>query len=309
VRAILNGKASDEKRGRTTVRFNRRGKPKTEAARQLVQYCRSSVDAAVLHGVCKLSQSLQGSVARVAKQVRDVGRELDRLKDAFETLATQTQDGNVSPETPLGDLHVAVDEILQRRMPELAAQLDHKFQADFLDNQGGLRAVLTTRIYKRATLPATLRYAARSVVLAAIKEINIANLLLESQPEADDNTTDVRACLAAAVPRLLEGGGSKRLLLVLPEGSREVRLPELVERTTGVKPSVAFDSDPDVTICYEAERMSLPTVAALLVEHRPDCAEIASRLLTRVDVQWSPLAQTPTQHGSSQQNHLTSCLE
>ena len=97
------------------------------------------------------------------------------------------------------------------------------------------------------------------------------------------------ALLEAAMPPLLQAGGSQRLLLVCPEGSDDTALQEAFRRHLEEKPSVVHDSDGDLVLCYEAERLPLATVAARLIQNRPDYAQAASRLHTRIDVKWTPL--------------------
>ena len=53
--------------------------------------------------------------------------------------------------------------------------------------------------------------------------------------------------------------------------------------------TVGFDAGADAHLLYELERLPIKLVAGRLTESRNDFAEIAGRLHTRVDVEWSDL--------------------
>ncbi len=99
--------------------------------------------------------------------------------------------------------------------------------------------------------------------------------------------------LEAAAPRVSADAAEARLLLVCPEGSDATTVRELAGMNAIEPPSVVFDRDGDLVLCNEVEQASLTSVAAHLIDHRSDYAEIAARLHSRVDVNWSAMRTTP----------------
>ncbi len=114
-------------------------------------------------------------------------------------------------------------------------------------------------------------------------------MLFDNQQPWEGQVETLRKCLEAGKPRLMQCGGAKRLLVLMPESSARARPLEMLHRQLNETPSVAQDSDGDFVLCDEVERISLTQVAVTLIERRRDYAEFASRLHTRTDVSWSPL--------------------
>jgi len=98
--------------------------------------------------------------------------------------------------------------------------------------------------------------------------------------------------LRQAAPRLTGCGGARRLLLVMPRGS-DPSLPSSYQQAAEVIPSVAWDSDADLTVCFEVEQLSLAHAAAALIDYRSDYAEAARRMHTRLDVPWTVMPLVP----------------
>ena len=116
--------------------------------------------------------------------------------------------------------------------------------------------------------------------------------------QTDDGLQQVedgqRVCLDAATPQLLSCGGEQRLLLQMPDGPAATRLQEVVEKDLGQSCTRLGDSDGNLVLCYEAEQLSLPRAAMALIGNRRDFADIAGRLRTRVDVDWTSLTDSPS---------------
>jgi len=97
------------------------------------------------------------------------------------------------------------------------------------------------------------------------------------------------AGVKSAKPRLSQCGGARRLLLAAPNEFPLERLLREVGGEVGETPTVVADAENRVLFCYEAEQLSLRRVAAALLDRRFQNVEIAARLHTRIDVNWSPL--------------------
>ena len=89
------------------------------------------------------------------------------------------------------------------------------------------------------------------------------------------------------MPRLLSCGGAARLLLVIPEGSREAIQEFNLEQRCGQAATIALDQENDIAVCFEATGVPLVEAARVIINDRPEQAKLASRVHTRIDVQWS----------------------
>ena len=137
-------------------------------------------------------------------------------------------------------------------------------------------------------MPSWMRGVARVTVVNIMKQLDVADVLFHDDSLQAEVAT-LAECLAAAKPRLLACGGAKRLLLMLPKGSTQVRPIEILHQEMHEIPSVVENCDGDFILCYEVEQISLTQAAVTLIDERRDLAEAASRLHTRTDVSWSNL--------------------
>ncbi len=64
----------------------------------------------------------------------------------------------------------------------------------------------------------------------------------------------------------------------------------MVEGYTKTQATMLFDTDVNLVLCCEMQDLPLSRAAATLVAARPECARIAARLHTRIDVAWSAIA-------------------
>jgi len=256
------------------------------------EYFKLRIDHLVLQAVGKLLRLLRRRVLAVGDQLKTFRRELDFLMDQF--AVTPAEDGLARDDEspgPWDDLYASAAEALRDRTSELAAELDRQFQEGFFAKHGGLRGALEKNVQLRGPFFEKLQAAARTAVLGALNQINIAGLLLSPDRRPQESKQSLQALLEAAEPTLLGCGGSQRLALVCPEGPSNAPMREAIERHLHETPSVVHDCDGDLVLCYEAERLSLAAVAAGLIDHRRDYADVAARLHTRIDVAWSPLPQ------------------
>ncbi len=96
----------------------------------------------------------------------------------------------------------------------------------------------------------------------------------------------LKPCLERAAPRLQACGGSRRLWSIAPSAALGAALRGALELETTQQPSLAIDSHSDCVIGWEIEGMSLPRVAADLIDNQRDIASLAARLHTRLDIAW-----------------------
>jgi len=256
-----------------------------------IEYFRLRVEHVVLRSTSALARTLRARVAAVGDELGDLRRRLYILADQFKAAPfwKETDSGEISLADASSDPHEAVAVMLRRRLPDLAAELDRQLRATLLAQHGGLRRLLADEGSVHGRIPAQLRSAARAAVLDALKHFDLATVFFPGVEQAQHPVPALRAWLQAAAPRLPACGGARRLLLVCPEGSGRGSLDRIVEQATGVTPSVVFDADVSLVLCWETQEIALPRAAAALVADRPDCARIATRLHTRVDVHWTPM--------------------
>jgi serine/threonine protein kinase len=219
---------------------------------------------------------------------------LMRLRRETLALAGKFDASDWSHERPPGaddDAKTAVENAvkseLAARLPALTTQLERRITEEVIRPRGGLFSLLSESGEELRALPTLLRSIARRALMEDLRQIDIAKIVLGADAAASPQT--LQYCVKSAWPSILKVGGDQRLLLMMPEGSSAERVPDLVAKDGHEKPTVLFDSDCDVVACYEAEQVRLENLAAFLTHNDPHYAEVARRLHTRVDVEWTQI--------------------
>lgn len=98
---------------------------------------------------------------------------------------------------------------------------------------------------------------------------------------APRDVDDVRRRLPSARVRL--PGGARRAIALVPSEAWRKPLGEAV----GAEPMLQAGSHEEVYLWHETERLSLAAIAGQIVATHPEYVQAASRLHTRIDVDWS----------------------
>jgi hypothetical protein len=244
--------------------------------RLLVQFVQLRYFTLAAQGARGLLHALSQPVAATIASVKALRQELMAAADEFEKVVLDDLS-----ESGGWDQTEGVMKALRQRGSELIARIDRHTRDDFFAPQGGMLASAGSL---RAALPNTLRTAARRALRALQSRGDAVERLLADTPDAQSPV--LKDLLKSATPRLLDCGGAKRLLAVLPYGCNPAPLQEALERGFEEQPTVVMDGAEGALFCYEVERLQIEHVAAVLLDERADLAEVASRLHTRNDIEW-----------------------
>lgn len=260
-----------------------------ELAGLFLQYCRLRLFELATDRAANMAHALQSHAGAAHDGLVELTRELDHLASQFsaeETLACSAS----STALDFCSLREAVIEQMRCAEDALAAQIDQQLTQSVFTPQGGMRAVISAGGEARELLVTILRTTARQAVLTKLQTIDLASLLL-SEASAD---SPLRNCLIDAQPWLQICGGRRRLWCVIPEQLADQYSPATLAAQLGPNvfrqlPGVVPDAASDLVLLYELGDLSLPHVAARLIDFRPDLIDAAARLHTRSDVTWTPL--------------------
>jgi hypothetical protein len=231
------------------------------------------------------------AIARSASEALDVlQREAERLAGQFQAVAPWSQ-GQASQPQELDD--EPIDQAILRELGAgfegFADRFEQATNQELLAQRGGLIRLLGAGEEALRNVPGVLRAAARWEITQALKEIDVARLVLGHLDEPATAGKCLDQFIAAAWPRLLQCGGAKRLLLLMPPCSTSERVPGLVVEHRHETPNVLFAPGGELVACYEGEQISLTDAAAFLVRDDPQFAAVAKRVHTRSDIQWCSL--------------------
>ncbi|MBN2023950.1 MAG: protein kinase [Pirellulales bacterium] len=256
-------------------------------------YFRLRLDELALTGTGVLLRALRTDVAELTDRLRDLDGQLSLTADLFAAASSWGEALDVSGPASGAwhDLQLALADALRAGLPELAEALDHQLTASILQPHGGLHAFVAEGPGLDGAFLEQLRTAARTTIAEALGRLDVAGRLLTSgraTGEADEGGDLVRSALELARPTIAVGGGARRLLVVCPEQAAGALAAAVRDRGQS-NPAVVVDRSGEVIVCWEIGRLSANRLAASLVVDRPDCAELAARLHTRLDVAWSDL--------------------
>ena len=274
------------------------GSRKPKLNRRWIEFFEARLDQTLLRGTLTLLRAIRSRVAAVSDRLKVLHRELSQLANAFHPPSSLPDlvAATVPREDELFGLHRSAAELLQQRVVELAEQLEEPFYEEFFSRHGGLCGTLTKGFQLQISFVDPLKHKSRKAVFRALAEMDVVRLQFDAGGESADESADESANESAPSPLLnkatsplLACGASQRLLLVCPNAADDASVEQALQTCAAELPSLVRDSDGDLILCREIENLSFSAAAARLIDYRADYAQIAARLHTRVDVQWSRL--------------------
>jgi hypothetical protein len=255
-----------------------------------IAYCKLRLHDMAILVTGQLFVAWQSYVAQAADGLQELSGDVEHWSTRYPEYDFDAPVPQPTLDDPLASIRPVMGQSLYAQVGRMAAEVEGKLTQDFCTPHGGIRATLLRTGEDRLTLTRELERLARQAVLRTMSQINMQDLLFEVK-SGDRSLVDL--CLEAADPQLMKCGGERRLACFIPQPITEKAARTAMERLHGARfhsvPTILPALGSDVVLLYECGQLSLPHVAARLVDDRPDIAEIADRLLTRVDVEWRPL--------------------
>jgi hypothetical protein len=251
---------------------------------RLSQYFQLRIEDLILNGICRLIGLILADVAALDDKLRNLAADLNRLAEEFQRLPAARPAGGA---TSVADGSEKVRELVTRTVTSqkarLVAEMERELEPELL------RILKMDEGEVRGKLPQVIVRTAHSTILRALKGASLLELIQASPTGASEPRFSFGAGLKSAEPKFSDCGGARRLLVIAPAGFPAADLVAQTSHETTASPTIVADGGDDVIICYETEHLSLPHVAAAVLNQRLQHVEVAARLQTRVDVPWAPL--------------------
>jgi serine/threonine protein kinase len=241
------------------------------------------------HQARQFAQSIAVHAGGAADQLRDLGREFSNLERQF---CSTLSDSSVAPaaNSP-NDLSRARQEFrerLRQNLGALATELDESFCSDHFAPLGGMHSFVTGDTDVRSSTPVALFATARRIIRIAKQQMDISELLIPCDVDAQESGAMLHSVLESTAPQLDDCGGRRWLTVALPEQANQQRVASLLAEQCQQQASFVTDTDSDVVFLTTIDDVPLSQIAVRLIDGRPDYAEAASRLYTRCDINWTP---------------------
>ena len=156
----------------------------------------------------------------MSDEITALGREIDQIAAAVSRAAQSdsTSTANVAADpSSIAPLQQAWRQACRRNCLSLLAKSIGNLQAEYINAHGGLLAMVMQGGRPRAQLSAKLHELSRQVVQHVLAGVNVLD---DSTGNASSKQlADLRSGLALATPSLMEFGGTRRVLAILPRDS------------------------------------------------------------------------------------------
>jgi hypothetical protein len=252
----------------------------------LLQYAAARVRCVPHLGVRKYLRGLRRLVQACDEEFSELARSARQLARQF---ATQGPKEAAGLPAHGGSLPTRLARLLQESRDELVNRFDHSLGKAMAGQEGTVASLLHGRPEQVAEWIRLMRSTACGLLRESL-QAGSSPMQAGSGPR-QASTVPWQVALEKASPRLLECGGTKRLIVVSPDKQAEARVGWLRSLVSLAKqdPAVFTTANCPTAICYEVEHVPLENVAVALAVDRPECLRLVPRLHTRTDVEWTPL--------------------
>lgn len=248
------------------------------------EYFHTGLDHLTILGAEHVLRVVVAEGKAICDELASLGREIEQIANALIcSMNAISNDGDNTPASAQQMQRVA--ERFGSRLDDFALQVDDQLQAEFLDATGGLVKTISQGGRPRAQLTAKLQEVSRRVVHHQLS----ASAAQNGELGSPSPNSSLSGAIAQATPAVLEYGGRRRILAVMPMESSPAACSESTTQVFGKPVTAIHGVDSSLVVCVEADNLSLPHVALDIVERRRDRINFAGRVHSRTDVEWQPL--------------------
>jgi hypothetical protein len=264
------------------------GRSPDPCSRRAVHYFRLRLDQLALAAATHTVRSVLSDAKSISDEMVALGREMEHLLATM--CRTAGPDMGASESASAGGSRDSATAkaaaCLETRLDQLAAEVDQQLQAEFLGAHGGLMQTIMHGGRPRAQLNARLHEFAGQAVSRALAGVNVMDEVFRCDSQAQSG---LRSALATATPSLVQFGGTRRVLAVLPCDAADPTCAEKLSQAIGTDVTTLAGDDNSLTLCVESGQLSVPYAAVEFVQRRRDRVDFAARIHSRTDILWTPL--------------------
>ncbi len=246
-------------------------------------YCYLRSHIIVVESVARFVRRVNTHLSDYREQLKNTQFSLSRVASQFgsqrvwlDAIASSHAD-----DSETRSLSQSIGRLIESHMSEMVEQLDGALGDELIRlESSSADAKEPPNVHRFAR---GLRAKSWAVLSGALRELDLPNRMFSADADSVGNISEF---LPEAVPQLPKSGGGKRLLVVAPRTAGEETVRAGLCHCEEGQFSLVRAGQSELALCYEVQDLSLPMVAARLVEHRENCILAAGRLHTRLDVPW-----------------------
>ena len=262
----------------------------------LIGYARDRVQALLSRAVARQIRSIEARLVTLVEQLNSLSQRLVLLSKEFVEEEPQKTDDDGAASAPAGAGPAAryrqmVVEQLELSRDEIACAVEQAIDERVLHGDKGLRRFLDSNCEMHGLLSrrlaATSRCAVRDCLTAIIcryLEASPDSLTAQGQPPLVDLLREELAARGNST-----GAGPSERFVIVPQ---EADLALVGQRLASALPNISIVGGPtgNISLCTVRGEVALEQVARELIGGIDAFEVLASRLHTRIDVEWTPLS-------------------
>jgi hypothetical protein len=262
----------------------------------LTHYASARLNEVLQRAVVKQIRLIEAEIATLLYQLNNLSRNLgmlkERLQESDDTVSGTEEESHTPDAVAEARYHQLIVKQLDCRRQEIAANVDRALDSKLFRGGPGLRRFLEPDSELWKTLSGPLSDAARQAVLNCVKETICC--LMESPAESsnDGNRQEIVSLILRAAasdgPQPATGAGDR--ILIVPAEVDAAALREKLGPDAG-NLTIVNGCTCDIALCTVRRDVSLEQFANEMIGGIEVFRELASRLHTRIDVQWSPIVE------------------
>ncbi len=229
-------------------------------------------------------RAISSSISSTKTIVQKFCNQLDLVKQNF-----SEDDFNAAVKT--GDVNMEglmLNNVLEG-LGELIDRAEMQVYHAMISQRGGYSGVLNETASWQNHLPRAIHDATQRVLSNAFKKISLDKIIAENNINVEQLKRWLNEKLNLAQPAVSQCGGAIRTMIGSPLHASTSILGPIVEDQFGIKAAQVNGTSGELVLCFEGEDVALANVAYHLLEQRPDASQLAKRIHTRNDVEWSTL--------------------
>ncbi len=271
----------------------RRKAPDDKARAVLCIYVETRLKELLLRAAEKRLRYVDANVTQLIDQLDHLARGLGQLCRPDRELQALVESSDEPPrdsDSVIDGYRQKMLQMLRQRRPDIAVRIDESIQQEVFGDGPGLRRLLDPDAEAQKLLLRPLATSARQAVLECIRDISCQLIGGNRAESVQTNSFDLAQIIASSLPAGSDDQRFNTQLLIVPDN---VDLAELRERLapTHANLSIVSGHKCDVTLCGIDSRTSLARIAAGIIGGVEVYKELAAKLHTRVDFEWTPLAE------------------
>jgi hypothetical protein len=226
---------------------------------------------------------LKGCLTSTESIVKKFRLQMLAVQDSFVETKQDKRSARYSPTIQ----QMLVDSVDDNR-GQLVAEVE-RLVLDAIGDESDFLEILSDSINWQKTLPEIIRKAAQSVLSNAFKKISIDSVISKNNIQPAALKSWLNEQLTEATPFVTDCGGSATLLLGQPRLASKSVLPQIIADCFDVSLKEISGTTGDFVMCFEAERILLANLAFSILKDAPEATEIAKRVASRDDIDWTSL--------------------